>query len=104
MSAAAAGMVTSRMKSLSARIFAHLPDALNERALARMYSQRASAEIATLTSRQTPADHLNWIENGSHFLKSLTPTADLLVADPYRDLLQTGRPRWPDDLPDAERL
>jgi nucleoside-diphosphate-sugar epimerase len=88
-------------RHLGARALAYAPEAVNARAQAWWYCKRARAEIASLPPPPAPPEHLSWIANRRSFLRSLTPTIELLRDSPYRDLTRTGREPWPADLPDA---
>lgn len=90
-------------RDVLAKLLAHAPPSVSQRAQAAWYRQRASAEIAALSHQpgNELAEHLCWVTNGRHPLPQ-RPTVDLLRSDPYRGLLSNGsRQSWPADLPDA---
>jgi dTDP-4-dehydrorhamnose reductase len=87
-------------REAAAKLFAHVPDALNARALAWWYTQRAKTEIGAMAVSPAVAEHLTWVENGSNFFPASSPTKDLLRLQ----ALCAERPQlpsWPADLPDA---
>jgi nucleoside-diphosphate-sugar epimerase len=87
-------------REAAAKLFAHIPDALNARALAWWYTQRAKMEIGALAASTSIAEHLTWVENGSYFFPASSPTEDLLR---FHRVCAEGPqlPSWPPDLPDA---
>jgi nucleoside-diphosphate-sugar epimerase len=92
------------VRDLSARVFAHMPQRLNARAMAWWYAKRARGEIAALSARAAPADHLFWVENGVRFFPSETATRDLLRAASAPSRTADAAHSWPADLPDAQRV
>jgi nucleoside-diphosphate-sugar epimerase len=89
-------------RRLGAMVLAYLPEPLSARAQAWWHCKRARAEISSLRRSAIPPEHLSFVANGHSFLRSLSPTAELLAENPYRELASTGRGRWPADLPDAK--
>jgi nucleoside-diphosphate-sugar epimerase len=88
-------------RDAAAKLFARIPDALNARALAWWYSQRAKAEIGALTVSPAIAEHLTWVENGKDFFPASSPTRDLLRFTHRVCAERPLLPSWPADLPDA---
>jgi nucleoside-diphosphate-sugar epimerase len=95
----AAATATARpIRDLFAKVFAHVPERMNARALAWWYVRRARNEIAALNAPPQPADHLSWVANGGRFFPAGKPTIELLQQ-------RTGGwkhgpvfPSWPADL------
>ncbi len=85
-------------RQLVATALARLPTKLSERGQAWWYRKRARSEIASLSSSRTPANHLYWEPNGSHFIDALTPTAELLGRNPRVDLSRPRTAMWSEDL------
>ena len=84
-----------------AKLFAHLPDALNARGQAWWYSRRARTEVGALTVHRSMPEHLSWLENGVSFFPASQPTRELLSKFTI-DAAPAGRKTWPPDLPDAK--
>lgn len=90
-------------RDVLAKLLAHAPPSVSQRAQAAWYIQRARAEISAMShqSGRELSEHLYWVTNGRHSLPQ-TPTVDLLRSNPYVGLISAGsRPSWPADLPDA---
>jgi hypothetical protein len=91
------------VRDVAAKLFAYAPDRLNATALAWWYVRRARTEIAALSARAVPAEHLLWLQNGRHFFPADQTTAAILLTDTvHHDHL--ARDAWPADMPDAVPL
>jgi dTDP-4-dehydrorhamnose reductase len=88
-------------RDAAAKLFAHVPDALNARAMAWWYTQRAKTEIGAIAVSPAIAEHLTWVENGRHFFPASTPTLELLRLAHRVCAERPAAPSWPADLPDA---
>ena len=80
-----------------AKLFSHVADKLNDKAMAWWYRRRAAAEIAALAAQPEAAPHLYWVENGKHFFPATTSTAALLERTNGGNT-DHSRPAWPADL------
>jgi nucleoside-diphosphate-sugar epimerase len=102
----ARSMVSGRWtRELLAKLLAHAPPSVSQRAQAAWYAQRARAEITAVSGPEqpAPAEHLSWVTNGDRPLPQ-RPTIQVLRDDPYEGLLNSPlRPSWPADLPEAAR-
>jgi nucleoside-diphosphate-sugar epimerase len=97
-----ASLVTSRpLVEFAAKAFAHVPNTLNNRAVDWWNANRARREIAALSRRQRPPEHLSWRTNGSNFFPADHPTRSLLDMWQAPPATQTTANSWPEDLPDA---
>jgi nucleoside-diphosphate-sugar epimerase len=85
-------------RQMVATALARLPPKLSERGQAWWYRKRARNEIASLSLSRTPANHLFWEANGSHFIDALTCTAELLERSPRIDLTRPRTAMWSEDL------
>jgi hypothetical protein len=99
---AGAAAARQSLRESFSKLFAHVPDSFNARALAWWYQRRARTEIGALQNPRVPAEHLSWIENGTRFFPADTCTLQLLRSMP--PLAQSPDPAnsWPPDLADAE--
>lgn len=99
-------MVSGRWtRELVAKLLAHAPPSVSQRAQATWYAQRAGAEITAVSGPEklTPAEHLSWVTNGNRPLPQ-RPTLQVLREDPYEGLLNSSqRSSWAADLPEAAR-
>jgi len=98
--AAAAIAVQPAVRDFAAKLFAYAPYRLNAGALAWWYKRRARAEIAALRAMEQPAEHLSWVQNGSHFFPAEQPTAAILPTTAPHLAVQ-ARASWPMDMADA---
>jgi nucleoside-diphosphate-sugar epimerase len=85
-------------RQMVATALARLPPKLSERGQAWWYRKRARNEIASLSLSRTPANHLFWEANGSHFIDALTRTTELLERSPRIDLTRPSTAMWSEDL------
>jgi hypothetical protein len=85
------------------KLFAYLPDSINDRAMAWWYAKRAAREIGALRRAETAPAHLSWVSNGVNFFPAVTSTRELLqILPPAAVAPATGRSAWPSDLYDAK--
>lgn len=88
------------VRELIAKLFAHMPERINARAMAWWYIKRARTEIAALGQLAQPAEHLSWVANGKRFFPADTPTIDRLRSTAPVPQESPAGP-WAADLPDA---
>jgi dTDP-4-dehydrorhamnose reductase len=86
------------VRNAFSKLFAHVPNRLNAKAMAWWYRKRAATEIAALAARLEAAEHLSWVENGKRFFPAATSTAALLHGKSGGDQRNQRRPPWPPDL------
>jgi dTDP-4-dehydrorhamnose reductase len=91
------------VRDMFAKIFTYVPDRMNAHAMAWWYAQRARTEIAALSVRAAPADHLSWVENGIRFFPAEVATRELLRSASALYRTADAAQAWPADLPDAQR-
>jgi hypothetical protein len=93
--------VAEPVRIAAAKLFAYVPDALNARALAWWYRRRAASEISAVTVKHAAAEHLSWLDNGSHPFPAEQLTTALLAGGPAEAPTPDPAKSWPADLPDA---
>ncbi len=93
--------VTPLVRQLVATSLARLPTDLSARAHAWWHCKRARTELAALGQSHTPAEHLTWVANGTHFLPGLQRTTDGLAQIRTPVLSRHHGLSWPEDLPRA---
>ena len=87
---------------LGTKMFAYLPDSINERAMAWWYAKRAAREIGALRQVPMAPGHLSWVSNGVNFFPAATSTRELLqTLVPAPAAPSVSARSWPSDLPDA---
>lgn len=89
------------VRDLAAKLFAHVPEALNARATAWWYVRRARSDIARLSPAQHLEAHLSWVENGRRFFPAERSTIDLLRASSARFDPPASPAAWAADAPDS---
>jgi nucleoside-diphosphate-sugar epimerase len=90
-----------RVKQMILTLLAHAPRALNERAQATWYRNRAQAEIRALCPPPTPSRGIDWADEAKVYLAHLAPTRDLLNDPAFRIPPRRPESAWPADLPHA---
>jgi nucleoside-diphosphate-sugar epimerase len=101
MSVVAVLMSAKPLVEFGTKLFVHVPDRVNARAMAWWLSRRARREIAALTHTPSPPEHLTWVANGVNFFPADQPTRELLNALEADSAANVEAKPWPADLPDA---
>jgi nucleoside-diphosphate-sugar epimerase len=101
MSLGAVLMSAKPIVEFGTKLFVHVPDRINARAMAWWLAKRAQREIAALSHTPSPPEHLSWVTNGVNLFPADRPTRELLIALEAEPAASMEAKRWPADLPDA---